>query len=290
MQRVAIDRDGDTACGNPACSGRWLTFLKDRRRPVFERQWGCSVHCLETMLQTAIHREVGDEVAVGPDEQHRHRVPLGLILLAQGLISQRQLQHALETQRHAQRGRIGEWLIDECELNPACVTRGLSIQWSCPVLSLDGFDPAPISLTVPKLLVEQLGILPVRIAGARILYLAFVDRLDASVAFAMERMSGLKAQSGLVDETRWKAAHQSLCNCSFVDAACEHVANVEMLPGKMAAAIHKFQPRASRVVRVHQFYWLRMWLESGAMSTPDGGVPATGEDIVDCLYLVGAEQ
>jgi hypothetical protein len=62
------------------------------------------------------------------------------------------------------------------------------------------------------------------------------------------------------------------------------------MSGKITLALGKLQPRASRMVRVHQFYWLRMWLETGAMSTRDGGVPVTKEDVVDRIYTVGYEQ
>jgi hypothetical protein len=33
-----------------------------------------------------------------------------------------------------------------------------------------------------------------------------------------------------------------------------------------------------------------MWLETGAMRSPGGGIPITTEDVVDRLYTVGAEQ
>jgi hypothetical protein len=242
------------------------------------------------MIQAAIQRESSDEDSALPDVEHHHRIPLGLILLSHGWITHLQLQHALERQRRAERGRIGQWLIEECGLDPARVTRGLSVQWGCPVLSLDGFDPAAMALAVPKLLVERIGILPVRAAGRRTLYLAFADQPDASAAFAMERMSGLKVESGLVDPAEWRAAHESLCKCDFVAAQFESVANVEALAATMASAISRLQPRASRLVRVHQFYWLRLWLESGAMTAHSGGIPSTREDVADHLYCVGAEQ
>lgn len=285
-----LDPSARTVCGNPACSGGWLAFLRDRRRPVFERQWACSIKCLEAMLQSATQHESGADATAEPGPDHRHRVPLGLILLAHGWITQQQLQHTLDRQRRAGGGRIGQWLVEEYGLDPACVTRGLSVQWGCPALTLDGFEPEAMALTVPRLLVEQFGMLPICMAGRRTLYLASHDQLEASMALAMERMTGLKIQSGLIDETRWTAARQRLLNCNFVDASFEQVANRDALPRKMAAVIAKLQPQASRLVRVHQFYWLRLWLESGAMTTRDGGLPRTREDVVDRLYFVGAEQ
>jgi hypothetical protein len=283
-------RDERAVCGNAACTRGWLRLLKDRRRPMFEGRWGCSAACMEAIVEAAVRRELGEGHVAEEDRTHHHRVPLGLVLLAQGLITQPQLQHALDIQRRAGHGRIGSWLVAECGLKEERVTRALGLQWNCPVLPMEGFDPGAMALLAPKLLVEKLEMVPLRIAGRRILYLAFEDRLDASAAFAMERMSGLKVESGLADGAQLKAARQRLCECEFVDAAYEQVADIESMSSKITSALGRHQPRASRLVRVHQFYWLRMWLERGAMSTRDGGVPATKEDVVDRIYTVGYEQ
>lgn len=289
-QGTALWRDERSGCGNAACTGGWRRLFKDRRRPVFEGLWGCSAECVQAMVQAAARRELGDGGVGKEDWQHRHRVPLGLVLLAQGLITQPQLQHALERQRRAGQGRIGGWLVSECGLKEERITRALGLQWNCPVLPVEGFDPAAMALLVPRALVERLGMVPLRIAGGRILYLAFEDRLDASAAFAMERMSGLKVESGLVDGARLKVARQRLCECEFIEAEYEQAADIESMSRKMALALGKMQPMASRLVRVHQIYWLRMWLETGAMSTRDGGVPTTREDVVDRICTVGYEQ
>jgi hypothetical protein len=145
-------------------------------------------------------------------------------------------------------------------------------------------------MVAPRLLVEQTGMLPLRIAGERTLQLAFAERLDASAALAVERMSGWKVESGLMDPAQWQAARQRLSECRFVEAAFEPIVKIEPLPGRIAAALNRMQPVASRLVRVHEFYWLRMWLESGAMRTHDGGLPWTREDVADRLYAVGGEQ
>jgi hypothetical protein len=277
-------------CGNLACTGSWLAFLRDRRRPVLNGQWGCSAKCLETMARTVVQRESGEDDVEEHGTVHRHRMPLGLILLAQGLITQTQLQHALDRQRRAGEGRIGRWLTEECGLDPRCITRGLGVQWGCPVLSMEGFDAQRMAMVAPRLLVEQTGMLPLRIAGERTLQLAFAERLDASAALAVERMSGWKVESGLMDPAQWQAARQRLSECRFVEAAFESIVKIEPLPGRIAAALNRMQPVASRLVRVHEFYWLRMWLESGAMRTHDGGLPWTREDVADRLYAVGGEQ
>lgn len=257
---------------------------------MFEGQWGCSTECMKAIVQTALRRELAEDQNEHGELKHQHRVPLGLVLLAQGLITQSQLQHALDMQRIAGRGRIGSWLVSEYGLKEERVTRALGLQWNCPVLPIEGFDAQAMALLAPRELVKRVGMLPLRIAAGRILYLAFEDRLDASAAFAMQRMSGLKVESGLVDGAQLKVAWHLLRDCDFVDAAFEQVDDIESMSSEITFTLGKIQPRASRLVHVHQYFWLRMWLESGAMSTREGGIPATKEDVVDRLYTIGFVQ
>jgi Type II secretion system (T2SS), protein E, N-terminal domain len=274
-------------CGNASCNGGWLRNLRARkeRRPIFEEQWGCSSRCVKNLVEDAVRRESrGADVEGGP---HRHRVPLGLVLLANGLITHPQLQHALAMQRKAGTGKIGTWLVDEFGLEEHCVTRALSLQWSCPVLSVEGFDARTMALCMPRILVEALRLVPLRIASGKLLYLGFEDRMDASAALAMERMSGLKVESGLVDGTLFAFARQQFFASEFIDTKNEQVNDHIVLADRIAGAIADIQPRASRLVRVRGFYWLRMWLERGAMRTQQGGMPLTTEDMQDRIYSVG---
>jgi hypothetical protein len=155
---------------------------------------------------------------------------------------------------------------------------------------MEGFDPQAMALALPKLLAETFGIVPLRIVANQSLYVAFTGQLDAAAAFALERMSGLKVVGGLSDPAQWQAAQRLLYTCEFADTKFERVSNVESMSRRMASDLSALQPRASRLVRMHQFYWLRMWLEEGAMRTPGGGLPRTKEDVADRIYTVGREQ
>jgi hypothetical protein len=291
--RIALEdapfERGRVECGNPGCSKNLLAFLKDRRRPVFEGRWGCTARCLESLTEAAVRRDAGEGDAREENLAHHHRMPLGLILLEQGWITHVQLQYALSLQRCAGTGRIGYWLTRECGLEPARVTRALGMQWRCPVLSTEGFDPGSMALAMPRLLMERTGLVPLRIAGSR-LYVGFEDRLDAAAVLAMERMSGLRVQSGIVAESQWREVRSRLSDCAPVEVLVETVADVEALSKSMAATLGRLQPRASRLVRVHELYWLRLWLETGAMSTREGGMPPAREDVADRVYTLAREQ
>ena len=275
-------------CGNVDCASGWTLRWRSRRRPVFEDRWGCSGRCVLTMVRDALRREGGEGRAAETAIPHRHRVPLGLLMLAQGWITNPQLRQALDAQRQNGTGRIGEWLIAECGIEAEQITRGLSMQWSCPVLDVKGFSPEAMALVMPGIFVEKFGLLPLRIAGRRILYLAFEDRLDASVSLAVEQMTGLKAESGILNEIQFGTVKNGLLRCDAVEMKFEAVSDADTLAGRMTAILEQKKPVASRLVRLHQYYWLRLWLESGTTGKA-GTLPVSPEDMIDYVFTIGSQ-
>jgi hypothetical protein len=272
-------------CENTDCSSGWTKPWRSRRRPIFEGQWGCSGRCVLTMVQAAVRRELGNDGEFAVSSPHRHRIPLGLMMLAQGWITQAQLQKALTAQREKGSGRIGEWLKSECGLEPDQIMRGVSMQWGCPVLTTEGFSPEAMALVVPKIFIQKLGMLPLRTAGSRILYLGFSERLDASAAFATEQMTGLKVESGVVDAAQFETARERLLACDGVDLELESVEGKDAMAARITAILEQKRPIGSMLVRLHEDYWLRMWLESGAVGKA-GSLPATKEDVMDHIFSI----
>lgn len=162
------------------------------------------------------------------------------------------------------------------------------MQWGCPVLTTEGFSPEAMALVMPKVFVERFGLLPLRVAGSRILYLGFADRLDASAAFAAEQMTGLKVESGVVEGSLFEAARSRLLTCDSVEAKLEAAEDRDAMTARITAILEQKQPIASRLVRLHQYHWLRLWLERGAMGKA-GRLPATGEDVMDTIFTVGTQ-
>jgi hypothetical protein len=272
------------SCGAAGCAGGWIAPWRSRRRPIFEEEWGCSGHCLKTMVRASMRREMGQGSGLAVDAPHPHRVPLGLVLLAQGWITHPQLQRALVAQRTAG-GRIGELLVQTCGLDEERVTRGLGVQWSCPVLALNGFSPSAMALTMPKRFVAEFGLVPLRVAGSTLLYLAFADRMNAGAAHGVEQMSGLKVESGLLSGSQFEMAKKAVLEADAVPLTMETVADADEACNWLTKALEKKQPMASRLVRVHQYYWMRIWLEGGAMSGV-GTLPRGTADVQDYLVSV----
>jgi hypothetical protein len=276
---------GARTCGAPGCNSSWIRPWRNRKRPIFEEEWGCSSKCLRTMVRAAIRRETGEVNGVGVDVPHRHRVPLGLVLLAQGWITHPQLQAALEAQKQTGSGRIGDWLVQSCGLAEERVTRGLGVQWSCPVLAMNGFSPSAMSLVMPKRFISEFGLVPLRVAGTSLLYLAFENKTDAATALGLEQMTGLKVESGLLNSTQFQTAKKAVLEAESVPMTLENAADADELAAKLTKVLEGRQPLASRLVRVHQYYWMRVWMESGAMSGV-GRIPSDTHDVEDYLISV----
>jgi len=275
-------------CSNPECVSGWMLPWRNRRRPIFEGRWCCSGRCVLAMVQTSLRRELGGGVTAAPLTPHRHRVPLGLVMLAQGWITHPELQRALAAQRDSGTGRIGDWLMSHCGLEAEQITRGLGMQWGCPVLTTERFFPETMALVIPKVFVERFGVLPLRVAASRILYLGFADRLDASAALAIEQMTELKVESGVVEGAEFESARDKLLASVGVWTNLEITEDKNTMAARIVAVLEQQRPIASRLVRVHEYFWLRLWLESGAIGK-GGNLPVTTEDVRDYVFTVGAQ-
>lgn len=283
MRRSQEDQAG---CGNATCRSGWAFPWKSRQHPIFEERWACSAKCLLAMARAAISREAGDGRRDGVEIQHQHRVPLGLVMLGQGWITHTQLRRALQAQKAEGMGRIGDWLVSECGLESEMVTRGLSVQWGCPVLTTEGFSPTAMAMALPRVFIETFGILPLRLAGSKILYVGFEGNLDASSAFAVEQMSGLRTESGVVVGERFQEARARLLACEFAHLTECRVPDRETLAKAIATIIEQKQSVSSRLVRLRQFWWLRSWTEGGRYQR-GGNLPLKAGDARDYLFTIG---
>ncbi|MGD0830654.1 MAG: hypothetical protein ABR907_06910 [Terracidiphilus sp.] len=253
------------SCANPGCASGWLHLWRSRTMPVFESGWNCSAACTAARVGAAVRRELEGRGAM--QENHRHRIPLGLVMLEQGWITSSQLRLALEAQRAAGSGRLGYWLVRQQGVSEQLVTRALGLQWSCPVLPLDFHDAEALSVLMPRLLVDAFGALPLRVAAGKLLYLGFEDRLDPVVSLGVERMTGLRVESGLVRESLFGAAHARMLNAKFPPVELIEASSEPALVEALSRSIERARPVESRLVRVHDCLWLRMWrrAQSGPM-------------------------
>jgi hypothetical protein len=258
-----------STCANPRCGSGWLRLWRRRETPVFEGGWCCSSGCMAARVAAALGREMDGRGS--PREGHRHRIPLGLVLLEQGWITNDDLRTALLAQRNAGAGRLGSWLVRNQSASEEQVTRALGLQWGCPVLGMEFHHPEGLTALVPRLFVDAFGALPLRVAAGRILYLGFEDHLDPALALAVERMTGLQVEGGLVQESAFHPAHTRLLEARFPAAELIEAATEPALASAFAKTVERSRPVESRLVRVHDCLWLRMWLGPESGPVPEIG-------------------
>lgn len=254
-------------CANPACSSGWLKLWRSRSGPVFEGGWSCSAACTASRVEAGLRREM--EARGNAEDGHRHRIPLGLAMLEQGWITSAQLRGALEAQRAAGGGRLGQWLVRQQGVSEQLVTRALGLQWSCPVLGMELHDAEGLTMLLPRLFVDAFGALPLRVAAGKILYLGFEARLDPVVALAVERMTGLRVESGLVQESLFRPAHGRMLNARFPAVELIEASSEQALAQLLTRRVERVRPVESRLVRMHDCLWLRMWTRPQRGPLPD---------------------
>ena len=277
-------------CGSRTPLGVRL-HLRSRTRPVFEGRWCCSMACLQARVTTAVRREMRTELKRRP---HQHRVPLGLMLLSSGRVTQAALQHALQVQSETGE-RIGEVLTRECGVPERTVAQALAAQWSCPVWDVSGLLTTRVAALAPRAILQSGSILPLRLsleAGSRVrslasdsrLEVAFPGAIDPQAVFALRRVHDITVDAGIAPVTQWSEAHRRLLETDGVP--CEEIgcSDVTELERAVVRTLRRLQPVESRSVRLHQLYWLRLWLEPAAVL----GGPAQREDVLDFVFHMPA--
>jgi hypothetical protein len=267
-------------CANPVCGSGWLHLWRSRTAPVFEGGWNCSSACTAARVEAAVEREL--DARGSAIENHRHRIPLGLVMLEQGWITSDQLRQALDAQKAAGSGRLGRWLVRQQGISEQLVTRALGLQWTCPVLSMEFHDAEALTVLLPRLFVDAFGALPLRVAAGKLLYLGFEDRLDPVMALAIQRMTGLRVESGLVQSSLFRPAHARMLSAGFPPVELVEAGTEQAVVHVLKKAIEKACPVESRLVRTHDCLWLRMWLR------PQSGTLPEAASIQDLICSLGS--
>jgi hypothetical protein len=243
-----------------------------------EGKWTCGAQCLEAHIASVIRREGARSHL---RRTHRHRIPLGLILLSNGAVTPSGLRDALAL--HDQTGeRIGDVLRREYGVTDLQIAEALAVQWGCEVSFVTSMNTTTAAVLAPRAVLSCTGMLPVRVARDGRIHVAFADGLDTQAVFALQRIHGVAVAVGIAPVNEWAEMHRRMDKVegiASVEVDCEDSA--EMVREVMRI-IRRLQPAESRLVRIHDLYWLRLWLEPAALA----GGPAQRVDVVDVVYRV----
>jgi hypothetical protein len=171
----------------PRAAKLWPYSLSKSDGTDFDGRWYCSRGCLEAVLAARVQALLS---TVHQEKPRAHRFPLGLLLVDRGVISNTQLREAIRLQREAGHGKLGDWLRQTADLSTSQLTAALGQQWGCPVFPLDP-QAAPVSWSdlIPLPVLLSASAVPAHSSSdGRTLHLAFSDRVDHTLLYAVEQM------------------------------------------------------------------------------------------------------
>jgi hypothetical protein len=238
----------------------WRTLLEQHRGVLLHDQWLCSPGCLDQVLEELLSPLI--ESTRAKRGTKAHRFPLGLLMLSLGLISHESLQAALQAQRNAGKGRVGDWLRQQGAATEPQVTRALAMQWALPVYPLEKRDDnLNCAHLVPFPLLDAFQMLPVHGSPAGgLLHVAFSSRVDYTVLYAIEQMLERRTEPCVAQESYIERALQRLRQegCS-TDIRIVGPMEPSIISRATLQEVLRFGTQEVRVVGCADNIWVRLY-------------------------------
>lgn len=196
-------------CANSACTQKSLMQAISKRVSgirLFE-QWFCSPDCFEA----GARQKVVELLALRNTQEKppAMRMPLGLLLLSRGVLTQDQIKLALDQQRQTG-ANFGDVVQELGFATQQHVTAAVAAQWACPVFSL-GDRPLPADLHIPVCLLQLYEMLPVHFSEiGRRLMLGFVSRIQHHILYTVERMTSCTVTPCFITANEYRKHMQAL--------------------------------------------------------------------------------
>ena len=246
-------------CANPNCHraklwSRWLT----RTETV---QFAGANYCCAACAEEALELAIGNHLSHCRRKAERpYRVPLGLLLISRGSLTNSQLQAALSLQREHPTKRLGSLLSEMGLLTEEDLVAALGVQWSCPVYPLEkGRAHLECVGLLPFALLQSCGVLPVHHSSANgTLHLAFTKRIDHTLLYSIEQMLGFRVAPCVASERAvtevLHLVRRALISQETVFDSIRHPREMARIAVNYASKLHAARVFATVVA---DYIWLR---------------------------------
>ena len=187
-------------CAHPECSAANWSGVLHRSSGIWfnEQQWFCSPRCLEESLEDHL---LGYFLGKHGPAPIRTTMPMGLMMLARGVITDPQLRDAIELQ-HSSGEKIGACLQRLGFISFEDITSVVATQWGCPVFPAESVQLG-CSMLVPCSLIERYRMAPVHLVSqGRRLFIGFCDKVNHTALIAVEQMLGCDTEACIIPEPK----------------------------------------------------------------------------------------
>ncbi len=165
---VARRRMSPPPCAHSGCQSSVPIWR--RTAPLRVRgKWVCSLQCAE-----AEARDHFEWMRAQRETLPAYRVPLGLMMLSRGYLTEEQLLVVLNAQLRAREGMLGDWTQRLGFATESQVLAALSLQCSCPILKLQTPPDRDSIAMLPWVILRGLHMMPVRFSNSNRLLICSV--------------------------------------------------------------------------------------------------------------------
>lgn len=245
------------SCALPGCPGRriWDRGLEGTGSIHVHGRRFCFPKCFEQEVKRRLR-----EIWCRPKEEARlsRRVPLGLLLLSRGELTEQQLRHALESQQQNHGLRLGQWIAKLGYASQQQITAALGAQWSCPVLK--SFPQDIGECAIPFRLLQRLRMAPVHFNPVtRVIHIAFAADIEYSALLGIEQILDCKAVAclGIANLIEgWLQSQEESAGAG--DQVFENVPGIDEITRISSSYATKFCAEEIRIAGCGEYIWIRI--------------------------------
>lgn len=217
--------------------------------------WYCGVDCFAEAAFLRFSMLSEGRVVEMP---HSPRLSIGLVLLSKGFLTDDQLRFAVATsQQHGEELEVT--LVHLGLANEKQLAMARAAQWGCPVLGKESIRQ-PVDADIPTTLLRACWAAPLRYShDGKKLLMGFVYRVEHRLLFALEEVTGCRAEPCFITQTEFE---EQMARLTVVPEFHEVVYNEPQTPKQMAntvagLAIEAVARKAS-FVQCRNYFWTRL--------------------------------
>jgi type II secretion system (T2SS) protein E len=247
-------------CANPNCHQRtkvWHGYVGHGTQFHCGSEWCCSPECFEAAIRHAICKVIAEPRR---NWARGHRVPLGLLLVAEGVIDHTSVRTALEAQRKHSHGRIGYWLRKLGFATEQEIAKAVAQQWSCAVYPLHASAGYIANAElIPIALLKSRRMLPVHFhRETKTLHVAFSDAVDYPALHAVEQMLDCRTIPCIARDSHFGSALAAIEALPQGDVVVEEAEEVHSMARIVRSHFVRSRARDLKIVRCGEYIWVRI--------------------------------